>query len=223
LTKLTTSALTSVGDTMGTLTDSGLEIQGVVQVDADAHILGTAPTYILHQSPRVTTAAATDFFDLFNATGSGKIIRLKGLYAVLQVTAAHAFVVTWQFSVGRTSAVGTGGAAHTFEGAAAPAAGALNISRASTVKASTLPAQITSRSLPTGGATASHFLFMIGLGSEETLMSATHQVQHINWLELYPDINFELQENQGIKIRQITAVASTGINFGWTLAFEVVP
>lgn len=202
---------------------SGKEYSVHILADDAGHLQGSAPSYILYQQPRVTTAAATDFFDLFNATGSGKVLRLRGLYAVLQVTAAHAFTVTWQFSVGRTSAIGTGGTAHAFEGAAPPAAGALNISRASTAKAAALPSQITARSLPTGGATASHFLFTIGLGSEETLMSATHQVQHINWLELYPQIPLELQENQGLKIRQLTATASTGISFGWTLAFEAVP
>lgn len=212
------------GATLATHLLGGKEHQAMVLTDADGHILGSAPTYILHQTPRVTTAAATDFFDLFNASASAKVIRLKSLYAVLQVTAAHAFTVTWQFSLIRTSAIGTGGTNHTFEGAAAPAAGAINIARPDTVGAATpLPTGITCRSLPTGGATGAAFYFSIGLGSEETLMSATHQIQHINWLDLHKGITYKLQEGQGIKIRQITATASTGINFGWTLTFEVIP
>lgn len=107
--------LTAVsGDAITTVLVPGgsLEVQAFTEIDADGHIQGTAPTYVLHQTPRVTTAAATDFFDLFNASASAKVIRLKSLYSVLQVTAAHAFTVTWQFHVIRTSAIGTGGTNH---------------------------------------------------------------------------------------------------------------
>lgn len=212
------------GETVATRTVSSKKHQVGMLADYDGHIEGSAPTYILHQTPRVTTAAATDFFDLYNASASAKVIRLKSLYAVLQVTTAHAFTVTWQFHVIRTSAIGTGGTNHTFEGAAAPSAGAVNIARPDTAGAATpLPTGITCRSLPTGGATGAAFYFSIGLGSEETLMSATHQIQHVNWLDLHKGITYKLQEGQGIKIRQITATASTGINFGWTLSFEVIP
>lgn len=178
-------------------------------------------TYQLYQTPRVMTAAATDLFDLFNAVGSGKKIRIMGLYPVVQIQAANVFVVSWQFSLIKTSAVGTGGTAHTFEGAAAPAAGAINITRSDGTDA-VLPAQITCRSLPTAGATASKFLFDVWLNGEETLAS-TSMAQMFNWMPAGDAIKeVQLAEGEGIKIRQITATASTGIAWGWLIAFTLV-
>lgn len=195
----------------------------VMTADPDGHIQGTAPSYHLVQQPRVTTAAATDFFDLFNATGSGKIVRLRGLYPILEVTAASAIVPTFRFDLFFTSAVGTGGTVAAFESATAPAAGAGSIVRLSTADAGTLPAQITVRTLPTGGATAARYLFPIHLTSEETNAGIV-MAQGINWLPQLPyNPPYELQENQGFKIRQITATASIGTNFGWILAFAVIP
>jgi hypothetical protein len=192
-------------------------------IDADGHIQGTAPAYQLVQTPRTTTGVAADFFDLFNATGSGKIIRLRKLFPILEITAASAIVPTFRFDLIRTSAVGTGGTAAAFESASAPTAGNCGISRLSTADASTLPAQITARALPTGGATAAHYFFPIHLQSEETNPSTT-LVQGIN---IYPELPFdqayELQEGQGFKVRGITATASTGTNFGWLLVFVVIP
>lgn len=211
------------GESVATHTINSVKYQVVLLADQDGHIQGTGPAYQLVQMPRVTTAAATDFFDIFNATGSGKVIRLRGLYPIIELTAATAIIPTFRFDLFRTSAVGTGGTAHTFEGAAAPAAGALQIARFSTADAGTLPAQITARSLPTGGATAACFMMPFQLQSEETNASTT-LVQGINVL---PQLNFdqayELQENQGFKVRQITATASTGTNFGWLLTFVVIP
>jgi hypothetical protein len=211
------------GGVIATQTVSAKEYQVIMAADPDGHIQGTSGAYLLYQQPRATTAAATDFFDLFNATGSGKIIRIRGIWCHTQITAAVTATTSFQFSLIRTSAVGTAGTTATFEGAAAPAAGLLNISRLSTNDAGTLPAQITARALPTGGATASHFLFNIFLGSEETALPQSHQVQVINWLPELPYATpFELQENQGIKMRQITATVA-GYSIGWLMAFTVVP
>jgi hypothetical protein len=192
-----------------------------VRISDGVNFIANAPTYYLYQSPRVTTAAATDFFDLFNAVGSGKKIKVIGLYPVLQITAASAIVPSFQFSLIKTSAVGTGGTAHTFEGAAAPTTGLVNIARADDTDA-VVPAQITSRALPTGGATAAKFLFDIWLTSEET-NAAPYLVQGLNWMpqgQEFKEVN--LAEGQGLKIRQITATASTGTNFGWLVVFNLL-
>jgi hypothetical protein len=178
-------------------------------------------TYYLYQSPRVTTAAATDLLDLFNAAGSGKKIRILGVYPVIQVTAASAIIPSFQFSLIKTSAVGTGGTVHTFEGAAAPTTGLVNIARVDGTDA-TLPAQVTARALPTGGATAAKFLFDIWLPTEET-NAATYMLQMFNWLPASEPIKEPiLAEGEGVKLRQITATASTGTNFGWLIAFGLI-
>lgn len=192
-----------------------------VRLTDGTNFTSNAPTYHLYQSPRVTTAAATDFFDLFNATGSGKKIKVLGLYPVIQITAASAIVPSFQFSVIKTSAVGTGGTTHTFEGAAAPATGVLNITRSDENDA-VLPSQITSRSLPTAGATAARFLFDIWMTSEET-NAAPYLIQGLNWMPQGQEFKeVVLNEGQGLKIRQITATASTGTNFGWLVTFNVI-
>lgn len=211
------------GATVATQTVSGKDHQVVMLADQDGHIQGSGPAYQLAQVPRVTTAAATDFFDVFNATGSGKIVRLRGLYPIIEITAASAIVPTFRFDCFRTSAVGTGGTTATFEGAAAPTTGLIQIARLSTADATTLPAQITCRALPTAGATAACYLYSAYLQSEETNASTT-LAPGINLFPQLPfDQPYELQENQGFKVRQVTATASTGTNFGWLLTFVVIP
>lgn len=187
--------------------------------DADGLALDNIDTYWLYQRPRVTTASATDLFDLFNATGSGKIMKLMGLWPIVEVTAATAIVPAFQFSIIVTSAVGTGGTTATFEGAASPSTGQVNISRVDSGD-STLPAQITARGVPTGGATASRFLLDSYLITEDvnaaTQLSTYFNVFPVGVRGLKEPL---IRENQGVKVRQITATASTGHNFGWYLAF----
>jgi hypothetical protein len=186
--------------------------------DSSGRLVDNIPTYYLYQSPRLTTAAATDYFDLFNATGSGKTIKIMGLWSLVSTTVATAFVVTWQWSVIQTSAIGTGGTLHTFEGTAPPATGLINISRVDDADA-TLPAQITARAIPTGGATAQKFLFDMQLLPDEAL-SSTYSNPYANVIPIGRAIKEPIiPENRGIKVRQVTAVASTGQLFGWLLAF----
>lgn len=186
--------------------------------DSAGRVIDNVSTYYLYQAPRVTTAAATDYFDIFNATGSGKTMKVLGLWSIVQIAAATAFTAAWQWSVIQTSAVGTGGTVHTFEGTAAPATGVVNISRVDDSDGA-LPAQITARSIPTGGATAQKFLFDMWLLPEETLAS-TIDVAYWNAVPVGRAMKEPIiPENRGLKVRQITATASTNMNFGWLLAF----
>jgi hypothetical protein len=186
--------------------------------DSAGRPIDNVPTYYLYQAPRVTTAAATDYFDLFNATGSGFTLKILGLWSIIQIVAATAFTAAWQWSVIQTSAVGTGGTGHGFEGAAAPATGVINISRVDDADA-VLPAQITARSIPTGGATAQKFLFDMWLLPEETL-ATTIDMAFWNAIPVGRAVKEPIiPQNKGLKVRQVTAVASTNMNFGWLLAF----
>jgi hypothetical protein len=209
------------GAAMPTHLISGKEYPVGLEADMDGHIKGSLPAYLLTQTPRVTTAAATDFFDIFNAAGSGYVMRIRGLWLIKNVTAASAIIPFFEFHAFRTSAVGTAGTAHTFDSATAPAAGAVNIARMDTT-AVALPAQVTARSLPTGGATAAQYLFPMYFSNEETYTFA----EGSQFYNLIPDLPYdqplEIQEGQGFKVRQITATASTGTNYGWMLAFVLV-
>jgi len=169
------------------------------------------------------TAAATDLFDLFNNQAS-TTVRIRGLWPIFHHTAATAFTLPWRFDVIRTSAIGTGGTVHSVN-AAAPAAGVVSINQLSTASAA-LPAGITARSVPTGGATAATLLWPMSFFLEEgSTANAVPQIlaQGINWVPEYAhDQPWNLATGQGIKVRQITPTASTGVGVGWLMAFTVV-
>ena len=210
------------GATIPTHLISGKEYEVVMIAGQDGHLLGTTDKYKLYQDPRVATAAATDFFDLFNATGSGKKLRVFGIYPILQVTAANA-LFAHHYVVLITSAVGTGGTAHTYKSATVPLAdGAVDITPFAT-SFPALPAQVTARSLPTGGATVSYHAFNFFLYMEEL---NNHQL--IQYQNLIPVTAgqvadpIELAEGEGMKIRQITATASTGCSIGFLIVFDLV-
>ncbi len=214
------------GATIASHLAAGKEHQVVMVADELGYLEGTADTWLLYQAPRVLTAAATDFFDLFNATGSGKLLRIRSLFPIRQRTVALATLPDWQFDAIRTSAVGTGGTAVVAGAAAAsPAAGVLALTSADTNNAA-LPAQITARSLPTAGATAAAFLFstfLSGIHSATARDPAFEEMSGVNLIPELPHANpFILREGQGFKVRQITATISTGAAFGWLVAFTVV-
>ena len=109
-------------------------------------------TYTMFSSG-VTMANNTAILDLFNAVGSGKIIRVLEVFAYQRDTAAVTGIVA-PVEVYRTSAVGTGGTALT--------SGVFDTTDAS------LPAQITARTGPTGGANMTGGMIGGGrLGTEE--------------------------------------------------------
>lgn len=206
------------GTTVATNLVGGKEHQVVQVADQDGHITGSASPYTMFMQPRVLTAAATDQFDFFNATGSGVIVRLRGIYAIIARTAATAFVVPWEFQVFRTSAIGTAGSSATRHTATAPTAGLATFAYPDSAQPA-LSANITARTVPTGGATAAHYWWSMYLMPEETFPAET-MYSYINQIPEYPNLQpWEIRENEGFKIRQITATASTGAAFGWLLSF----
>lgn len=210
------------GATTATHLISAKEYAVVLQATPTGHIRGSVPGYYLYQVPRATTAAATDYFDFFNPTGSGKVVTIRGLYSVIQqVGTGSTVVTTWDWSFIRTSAVGTGGTAHVY-GATAPTTVQGDITINPIDSTSVNLGTMTARAVPTGGATAAQFLF--GFQLNTALANASSQLgQGINWIPEFPDYqSIVLNENQGIKIRQITATASGTTNaarFGFILAF----
>ena len=69
------------GATIATHAIGGKEHQAVVQVDGDGQILGTIATY-LYSTPAVAVGASKLYLDLFNASGSGKVIDVRGIWPV---------------------------------------------------------------------------------------------------------------------------------------------
>jgi hypothetical protein len=213
------------GATIATHLISSKEHHVSLEAGPSGHIRGTVPGYYLYQTPRATTTTATDYFDLFNPTGSGKVVTLRGMYSVVQqVGTGNSAVTSWGWSAIRTSAAGTGGTAFTYNSAAPTTTqGDIVVMPIDTTSA-TVSGVLTGRGVPTGGATAAQFLFSFELNA--ALANASSNMgQGINWIPEFPDYqSIVLQENQGLKIRQNTATASGTTNaarFGFILAFTV--
>lgn len=205
------------GATVATELIAGKEHQVIVQCDSSGHIVGTLPTY-LYATPNAVAGASKLYFDLFNATGSGKVIDVRGIWAIPKTDVAVTGAVAIRVDIYRTSAVGTGGTAHSYKSATIDVAGG-NICPMDTNNAA-LPVQITARWLPTAGATISEWMIPTYSLGEEAATSMAYISQYQN---LLPNLTwgqrFALREGQGLLVKQGT-VASAG-NVGFLVAFTV--
>jgi hypothetical protein len=182
--------------------------------DTSGHILGSKPVYMALIPSQVHVATAnTVHWDLFNADAA-LIVRVLSIRQIPNITTAVTGVV-FDWLLERTTAVGTGGTTIT--------------PWLPDLSGTALDADITCRSKPTGGATASTDLFNYSLSSEET-NAATIQIAAWGGLELVPQallpINngggvggIILRQNQGIRCVQVTSSAAG--NTGWLINFSV--
>ncbi len=205
------------GATIATELINGKEHQVVVNADSSGHIVGTLPTY-LYATPNAVAGASKLYFDLFNATGSGKVIDVRGVWIIPKTDVAVAGAVAIRVDLYRTSAVGTGGTAHSYKSATVDVAGG-NISPMDTNNAA-LPAQITARWLPASGATIAEWMIPTYSLGEEASTSMAYLSQYQNLLPMLTwGQRFALREGQGLLAKQGT-VASIG-NVGFLVAFTV--
>lgn len=200
------SASSADGSALATHLLGGKEYQVVMVADDSGHIAQTLPSYSFFIKAQAG-AANKDHFDLFNAAGSGKIIEIRGLWVAPSLIAGVTGTLSPDFDFIRTSAVGTGGAGLPYKSATFP-----NISPMDTGNAA-LPAQVTMRAAPTGGATAAEALFSQYITQEETQAGS----QLAQWNNVLPETavgqRYSFQEGQGFKLRQITAGAAQNFSF----------
>lgn len=188
------------GATVATHAVGGKEHQVVMLAGSQGNIYGTAETFIVASGNSANVAAArTTHFDLFNASGSGKVLEVVGLFIIPTLTAVTGVGLTWEII--KTSAVGTGGTTLT--------------PRAMDSTNAALPAGVTSRSKPTGGATTNFIISYPNTSSEETSPYAG-MASILNHLAAFTTLDVQaltLREGEGIKIDQTTnsAVGSTNI------------
>jgi hypothetical protein len=130
--------------------------------DASGHIEGSLDTWTLW-IPSQATAASKRFFDFFNASGSGKTVKVRGVWAIPSYTAVITGTYPIPLEFYRTSTVGTG-TAHTASNVSPANAGfaAMDTTNAA------LPAQITARYNLTATPTITSFLFKEWVPTEET-------------------------------------------------------
>ncbi len=199
------------GATVATHAVASKEHQVIVQADASGHIIGSKPTYafLLPSQVHIASASAVHW-DMFNADAT-LIVRVLSILQIPNVTTAVTGIV-FDWLLERTTAVGTGGTALT---AWQP-----------DLSDTALDADITARSKPSGGATASTDLRNYSISSEETA-AAPLQIAAQGGLELIPApmmvINggpgLVLRQNQGIRCVQVTN--SLAGNTGWLITFTV--
>lgn len=205
------------GATVATHLVGGKEHQVVMQADSDGHIAGSLATYFW-ATPAAAVGANKLYLDFFNATGSGKIIDIRGAWIIPKTDVAVVGALGIRVDLYRTSAVGTGGTVFAYKSATIDVAGG-NVTPSDTANA-TLPVQITGRWLPAGGATISEWIFPAFSLGEETATSSAFLSQYQN---IMPSLVFGqkwvLRENQGMLLKQ-GAVAATG-SISFLIAFTV--
>ena len=195
------------GATVATHLVASKEHQVVMVADDSGHIQGSLQTYFYCSNP-IAVGASKLWVDLFNATGSGKIMDVRGIWMIPKLDAAVTGTLAVRLDLYRTSAVGTGGTAASKDSATIDVAGG-NFTKFDENNAA-IPTQITARVIPTGGATISRWLFPSNYAPEETSPSNGYLAQ---WQNLIPSFSFGqklvVRENTGILIKQ-GAVASVG-------------
>lgn len=204
------------GASVATHLAGGKEHQVVMVADEDGHIAGSLPRYRLIV-PSQAVGANKVYMDLFNATGSGKVIRITSIFAYADNdTAVTGSSVGVEIALSRTTTVGTGGTAAVNDGTSRTAPTIVRTDTADAV----VPAQITARAAPTGGATAGAYLGSRWIFTEET--NAGSALAGILGAALIRNDGSKLiiRENEGMRILQ-GAVASVG-NIALEINFELI-
>lgn len=156
------------------------------------------------------------YFDLFNAQGSGLDLIVEAVIPVVSGAVAVTGVVAVDLFLTRTTAVGTGGTAATYNGTALDAA---TISSMDSGAGQAFNAGVTARLTPTGGATAGAVIAGLSLFSEETnagtYLSALNDFVRRNMPRNKP---LWIKADTGIRVVQ-GGVASVG-NVGFDVIFR---
>lgn len=210
------------GATVATHLVASKEHQVICVADDSGHIQGSLPTYFYCTPPQVASGSKLHA-DIFNATGSGKIMDIRGVWLIQKLDVAVTGLVGVRMDLYRTSAVGTGGTAAAVDSATIDVAGG-NFTKFDESNAA-IPAQITARATPTGGATISRWLFP-SFSSPEEGMTATgsgptgYLSQYQNLIPMFTyGQKLVVRENTGILFKQgtVASVGSVSILVAFTL------
>lgn len=198
------------GATVATQLVNGKEYQVVCIADENGQIDNSNPRYRLI-IPSQAVGASKVYCDLFNATGSGKIMKILSVFAYPDIDTAVTGTLAVEIALTRTTAVGTGGTAATNDSTSLTAP---SITRFDTNDA-VVPAGVTARSAPTGGATAGAYLGSRWIFTEETNAGSSIAANQGADIIRNEGAKLIVRENSGIRIVQGT-VASVG-----TVAVEI--
>ena len=145
-------------------------------------------------SNSLTAGASQIFLDIFNASGSNKVLVITGVQCLPRGDVAVTGAVAIELLLFRTSAVGTAGTAATADGSATNAP---TISKFDTGSPA-VDSNITARRLPTGGATSDDWLGQAFVFSEET----SPAIYGVDNNDLLRGKCIAIKQGQGFAIRQ---------------------
>lgn len=199
-----------VGATVATHTVSAKEYQAIMLADDDGHIIGSKLAYVINIPSQVHVAvASTVHWDLFNADAA-LLVRVLSIRHIPDQVTAVATGVPFNWLLERTTSVGTGGSALT--------------PWLPDTTQTALDTDITCRSKPSGGATASTDLINHQSHGEETNVG-NNIASSLGGIELIPEPlrtsrkGITLRQNQGIREVQVTNSALG--NSAWNITFTV--
>lgn len=201
------TATQGAGTTFAEHTQNSKKHSVPILAHANGHLLTDLPLFFFHVPSSVHVAAAsTLFLDVWNGDAS-KIARVLTIQPIVNLeTAVTGIGFEWQLL--RTTAIGTGGSGIT--------AWAADTNDA-------VDADISCRSKPTGGATASTALRTIFTHSEETQAGNQFAGGGYGDLDLVPRVlrdnlkGIVLRPSQGLRINQETN--SNAGNTGWLIGY----
>lgn len=177
----------------------GKKHQVVMVANPNGSLIGDIPTYSAWSGIIASTVNLV-YLHVFNATGSGKVIKMRKVFiqpsqAVVSAPAPH----TWR--VAKTSAVGTTGNV------------AITI-RAHDSFNPAIPAQITAGRSYTAGGTQVFAYFDVPIATEETA-SGNGLASFVNILPNDGDMvsDYILREGEGLAVQVVTAAAA----YSWSV------
>lgn len=214
------SVTLGTGDVIATHLKSALEYQVVMAADDSGHLEQTVPTYTWFV-PSSSSSASKLYADIFNPSGSGKIVEIRGIWCIPKNDTAVAPTVATEIMLLRTSAAGTGGTAYTYNGGTLSTSHVIN--PWDTASTTTLTTSIvTARASPTAGATISAIYLSNYVYPEET-QPAAYICSMINMLPVGTvNQRITLNQNEGLLIKNGTAASGTVGSYAFLTLLTVV-
>jgi hypothetical protein len=186
-----------VGAAVATQTVNSKEHQVVMLANPLGSLIGDIPTYSAW-SGVVTAAANLPYLHVFNAAGSGKVVKFRKVF--LQPSQAVNALTAQTWRVAKTSAVGTTGNT------------AITIQKHDSAAANA-PAQITAARSYTVGGTQAFTYFELPVSVEETL-PGVGMVPFFNILPNDGDVvsDYVIREGEGLVVQNVT-----GGSYSWSV------
>lgn len=195
------------GTALATHSVGGKEYPVSMLAGPSGHIEGSLDTYLLAIPPQAV-AASKIHFDLFN-THATAVVKVRGAWVIVAQDVANTSAVSIRLDWFATSAIGTAGTAAIADSASIVP----TLAKKDTVNAA-IPAGITARAAPTGGATNARWLFPTYHQTEELQIGGALS----QWNNVLPNPDRGEQElvlrtNQGLSAKQGTVVGAGNVAF----------